>query len=147
MKKSEVQAAVDAEIEGHRAKLSSLTPQEVQALYAAQVARYGAGADAYNALRTEVSAALQLKNQPPYAIDPVASKAAVTVEHRDALHDAADALVTDQHRVLSDRAKRLDPMHSDARHFAQKCHGQAVWREVARVIAAAGITAVGGGAS
>ncbi len=147
MKKEAIRAAVEAEIDTFAEEIEPLTVDEVRAIYAAEVEKYGPGRDAYQGLRTEVSAALQLKNPPPHQHDVEAAKGALHAHAKDTLHDEARASVSDEHRLLSDHARQVDPHHTDAHHFAQKLHGTALWREVDRVIAEAGITPAAGGAS
>lgn len=143
MKKEEIRAQVNAEVETFRKGLSTLLVAEVHAIHQSEIEKYGAGADAFKGLRTEVNAALQLKNPPPHTHDPKDAVGRLTPEARDALHDASRQGVSDVHRILSDHARQLDPNHSDAHHFVQKLQGMALWKETDRLIAEAGI--VGGG--
>lgn len=143
MKKENVRATVNEEVAKFGKSLISLTVGEVHTLYAAQAARYGAGRDAYQALRTEISAALQLKNPPPHTHDLEDAEGNLTDEEHEALHAESRLGVSDEHRLLADHARSLDPNHDDAHHFVQKLHGVALWREVDRIIAEAGILPVG----
>lgn len=148
MKKAEVRTAVDNEIGKFTAAIVRLTVDEVRAIYAGEVAKYGAGRDAFQGTRTQVSAALQLKNPAPHTHEPEHAAGALTEDARDKLHERSRAGVSDAHRLLSDHARQLDPNHTDAHHFVQKLHGTALWREVDRAIAEAGITAsINGGVS
>jgi hypothetical protein len=145
MKREEVKAAIEAEIGKFSASLNKVPLEQVRSLYAKMVSENGPGRVALQGLRVEVSAAIQALNPPPHTHDPEDAAGSLTEEERDALHEASAEGVADHHRTLADRARRLDPNHSDAHHFVQKLHGTAVWREVDRVIAEAGIGA--GGAS
>lgn len=143
MKKEEVRAAVESEIGKFSASFSKLTVSEVQAIHAEQVARFGAAA-ALQATRTEVSAALQLRNPVPHALPKDQADIVVSHEDRKSQHDECRATVPDGHVILSEQARMLSPSgahwsHADAHHFVQKLHGQAIWREVDRVIAESGV--------
>ena len=144
MNRDETLKAVEAEILKFGESLARITVQEVRDLFAAEVGKYGPGRVALQGLRTEVSAALQLKNPAPHRIDPELAKGPITKMERDSLHLQARATVSDAHRLLSDHARQLDPHHSDAHHFVQKLHAMAIWREVDRIIAEAGIQSSGG---
>ena len=147
MTKAEARSAVEAEIGKFGEGIARLSPSEVQAIYAAEVAKYGPGRDAFQGTRTQVSAALQLKNPPPHALPSAAASIHVSRGTRDAQHDECRSQVTDAHALLSERARALDPNHTDAHHFVQKLHGSALWREVDRCMAEAGITSSAGGVS
>jgi hypothetical protein len=143
MTKDEVASAVESELAQHASTIQRLTVDEVRAIYAAEVEKYGAGRDAARGTRVEVSAALQQRNPPPFSHDVKRASGALTATERAELHDEVRVQVSDAHRILSDHARVLDPNHTDAHHFVQKLHGIALWREVDRAIAEAGI----GGAS
>jgi hypothetical protein len=47
--------------------------------------------------------------------------------------------VTDAHRIASDRARALDPNHTDAHHWLQKEHGKALWKQADALCREAGV--------
>jgi hypothetical protein len=143
MKKAEIHAAMEAEVQAFSSGINRLTKDEVLAINKAEIAKYGPGKDALQGTRTEVSCALQLKNPAPHCLPTEHAKKVVSREERAEQHGACKAEVSDKHRLLSDHARAIDPMHVDAHHFAQKLHGTALWREVDRAIAEAGIGAGG----
>lgn len=122
---------------------NTLTVDEVKAIYASEVAKYGAGVDAFKGTRTMLSAALQAKNDPPLRPHPDALAAAKTREELKALHDAEKAKVTTEQILEAERFRDEHPHIKNAHHYVQFRHGEAVWQEVDRLIAAAGIKAGG----
>ena len=90
---------------------------QVKSLYQEILAnRKGNVTEAVQGLRTELSGLIQLDCPPPGPDE-----------------------VTDEHRVLSDKDREVDPNHTSAHHWLQKQHGKAIWEEVDRLVAQAGL--------
>lgn len=130
---------VSTEVSAFQKSLASLTKDEVLAVYGAQVSMYGDTVDARKATRVELSAALQLKNAAPHSLTETEAAGVLTCEERDEKHERCRQQVSVRHRAMAERARGRDPFIHDAHHFVQKLHGEAIWREVDRLMALAGI--------
>ena len=94
----------------------SLGRNDVLKLRDELVARGRVGAEIRQGVRTELSGLLELAC-------PLPAESDVRVEH----HAEADAF------------KRTDPNHTTTHHYIQKRHAMAIWAEVDRLVAEAGL--------
>jgi hypothetical protein len=124
----------------------SLTTAQVQAIYAAEVARGKNAKDARQGTRTTVQAMLHADSPTPYSDRPALVQAAelerrgLTQEEKQALLAHQYGQVTDADRIASEKAREgADGSHKDALHFVQKQHQANLWKQAdALVIAALG---------
>ena len=126
----------------------TITTADVLALRDDLVARGRTGADVRQALRTELSGLLQLQCPPPgSSLTPeqhAERQANGFTDAQQAAHLAHQmAQLTAEHHAAWGTARRTnDPEAAnvkDAHHFAQKMHVKALWAEVDRLVAEAGV--------
>lgn len=119
--------------------------EDVKAIYAAQVARYGRGPDAVQATRTEVHAALQIEKPLPYSSAPKhipvgqrmlshAEATEVRLHQIDQIDEAAFDEAARAMALESDRTRPRDPQH-----YHQREHGRALWEETDDLCREAGV--------
>lgn len=119
---------------------------QVKAIFAAAVARYGAGKDAIQATRTEVHAALQIEKPLPFseAAPECAAKHGKLHTHAEAelnrIHQVNQ--ITDEELTVAARAIALEPAAHRAtsvHHYFQREHGRALWEETDALCREAGV--------
>ena len=120
--------------------MMTLTIEEARAIYMAQIARYQ-GTDALKATRTEIHAALQLRNPPPYSDHPphlpkqVSESRAFTREEAEEIRAHQRMQVTDAEHLEFSKSRAEHPYILDAHHYVQWKHGKALWVEADRLLA------------
>lgn len=118
-----------------------LTIDDVSRIHAGCIARGRTSIEAFQGTRTELHENLQASCPFPLSSKPEEmNNRVVTPEERDSLVAAQRDMVSDEHRIASDRARAKDPTHVDAHHWLQKEHGKALWAEADRLLALAGVS-------
>jgi hypothetical protein len=116
--------------------MKTITIEEARAIYKVCAKRYSDD-DVAKAARTEIHAALQLANPPPYSDVPVhlAKKAALSHDERQVVLEHQRSKPTDEECIDFARNRGSQPHVVDAHHWVQLKHGTSLWEEADRIMA------------